>query len=76
MVSTSEFDRVKERLEVLVNRGRIEEAKEAKDRPTLRRSTRAPAEGADAGTPDSSNPDASQTEDTNSEDDRPTLRRR
>ena len=81
VVSTSEFDRVKERLEVLVNRGRIEEAKEAKDRPTLRRSTRAPAEEADAGTadPDASgtaDTDSSQTEETEDEDGRPTLRRR
>lgn len=76
VVSTSEYERVKGRLEVLVNRGRIEEAKEAKDRPTLRRSTRAPAEGADAGTPNSSDPDASETEETEDEDGRPTLRRR
>jgi predicted Zn-dependent protease len=79
VVSTSEYDRVKERLEVLVNRGRIEEAKESKDRPTLRRSTRAPAEGADAGTPDSTDPDdpdASQTDEQEDEDGRPTLRRR
>ena len=45
VVNTSEFDRVTERLRVLVSRGRIEDAKEAKDRPTLRRSTRAPAAG-------------------------------
>jgi len=70
VVSTSEFNEVAERLRVLVNRGRIEDAKEAKDRPTLRRSTRtAPTEGTektDSGTP----------EETPEEDERPTLRRR
>ena len=35
VVNTSEFDRVSDRLRVLVSRGRIEDAKEAKDRPTL-----------------------------------------
>jgi len=76
VVSTSEFDRVKERLEVLVNRGRIEEAKEASDRPTLRRSTRAPdIEGAD---PDASEPEEAEEAEESEEDEdgRPTLRRR
>jgi predicted Zn-dependent protease len=81
VVSTSEYERVKERLQVLVNRGRIEEAKEAKDRPTLRRSTRAPAEGAEeagAGNADSSDPSVSQPDEADGEDEdgRPTLRRR
>lgn len=66
VVNTSEFNRVYERLRVLVDRGRIEEAKEAADRPTLRRSTRAPDPG--------SNP--SESEEQDSEDERPTLRRR
>ena len=73
VVSTSEFNEVAERLRVLVNRGRIEDAKEAKDRPTLRRSTQtAPpdktegTEGKESGTP----------QETPEEDERPTLRRR
>ena len=80
VVSTSEYHEVAERLQVLVNRGRIEDAKEAKDRPTLRRSTRtAPAdtadktegsEGKEAGTPPETQEEKSE------EDGRPTLRRR
>jgi predicted Zn-dependent protease len=83
VVNTSEFDRVSDRLRVLVSRGRIEDAKEAKDRPTLRRSTRAPAENADADSQDqdasgdaSSTPDEDENDSGDDEDDRPTLRRR
>ncbi len=67
VVNTSEFDRVYERLQVLVSRGRIEEAKESADRPTLRRSTRAP---------DLGDSDPSESEEQDPEDERPTLRRR
>jgi predicted Zn-dependent protease len=77
VVNTSEFDQVVERLQVLVNRGRIEDAKEAKDRPTLRRSTRtAPTdkaegtEGSESGTPPAT------PEEKSEEDARPTMRRR
>ena len=74
VVSTSEYERVKERLQVLVNRGRIEEAKESQDRPTLRRSTRAP--DVDVNNPDASS-EPEETEETGEDEDgRPTLRRR
>jgi predicted Zn-dependent protease len=73
VVSTSEYERVKERLQVLVNRGRIEDAKEAKDRPTLRRSTRAP--DVDVNDPDASSAPEEEAE-AEDEDGRPTLRRR
>ncbi len=80
VVNTSEFDRVRDRLQVLVSRGRIEDAKEAKDRPTLRRSTRAPAEGADPKASDgdakTNDPAAAPEEEKQDQDDRPTLRRR
>jgi predicted Zn-dependent protease len=73
VVSTSEYERVKERLQILVNRGRIEEAKEAQDRPTLRRSTRAP--DVDSADPDAA-PTETEEEETEDDDGRPTLRRR
>lgn len=73
VVSTSEYERVAERLRVLENRGRIEDAKESKDRPTLRKTTRrAPsAEGTESeGKPEG------KPEGKSEEDDRPTLKRR
>ena len=73
VVSTSEYERVAERLRVLENRGRIEDSKEAKDRPTLRKTTRrAPsAEGTESeGKPEG------KPEGKSEEDDRPTLKRR
>ena len=78
-MSTSEYHDVTERLQVLVNRGRIEDAKEAKDRPTLRRSTQtAPADK--TSTDKTEGTEGSQTgkpeEEKSDEDDRPTLRRR
>lgn len=76
VITTGEFARVHERLKQLVNRGRIEDAAQDKDRPTLRRKTtgRIP----DAGTGDgSSTGDPQSTEDTEEEPDgRPTLKRR
>lgn len=72
VVSTAEYDRVLGRLQVLQNRGRIEDDKESKDRPTLRRTTRrAPtAQGGEEPTTEDSSEEPSQ------EDERPTLRRR
>ena len=73
VVSTSEYERVAERLRVLGNRGRIEDAKESKDRPTLRKTTRrAPsAEGTESeGKPEE------KPEGKSEEDERPTLKRR
>ena len=40
LVTTSEFSQVSDRLRVLENRGRVEEAQNQKGRPTLRKSTR------------------------------------
>ena len=68
VVTTSEFAQVSERLRVLENRGRVEDAKDAQGRPTLRKSTRR-APSADASedsdarptlkrTPDSTDPSA------------------
>lgn len=65
IVTTGEFDRVRGRLEMLENRGRVEDAQQSSDRPTLRRRTVAPPEGNDS-------TDSSQTD----EDGRPTLKRR
>lgn len=66
VVTTSEYEQVVERLRILANRGRIEEAKEAKDRPTLRRTTQ-PTPTAEGG---------ESQETTAEEDKRPTLKRR
>jgi predicted Zn-dependent protease len=64
LVTSSEFDQVVGRLRVIENRGRMEDAKEEDDRPTLRRrtTTRVPSseESSDSG---------------NDEQDRPTLKR-
>ena len=73
VVSTSEYERVAERLRVLQNRGRIEDAKEAKDRPTLRRTTR---RAPDSAGKDSESKPEGKPEENSSEDDRPTLKRR
>jgi beta-barrel assembly-enhancing protease len=62
IVSTSEFDDVKARLAALSNRRRINDAKEEKDRPTLRRSQQTDKDKKDG--------------ETKEEDDRPTLKRR
>jgi predicted Zn-dependent protease len=61
VVTTSEYAQVNDRLRVLENRGRVEEAKDEKGRPTLRKSTKQ-APTTDQG--GSSNPDG-----------RPTLRK-
>jgi len=42
VVTTSEYAQVNDRLRVLENRGRVEEAQEQKGRPTLRKSTKQP----------------------------------
>jgi beta-barrel assembly-enhancing protease len=60
VVSTSEFDDVKTRLAALENRRKIDDTKDSKDKPTLRRTTSADKDG----------------KDKTSDDDRPTLKRR
>jgi predicted Zn-dependent protease len=52
IVTTGEFDRMKQRLKVLENRGKVEEAKQQSDRPTLRRRTTAPPATDQAGSTD------------------------
>jgi beta-barrel assembly-enhancing protease len=62
MVSTSEFDDVKSRLAAIENRHKIQDKKEDKNKPSLRRT---------------STPDKNGTDDkTGNDDDRPTLKRR
>ena len=83
VVTTSEYAQVNDRLRVLENRGRVDEEKEDKSRPTLRKTTKkAPAQTGtasgeskdkDAGK-DSGN-DSSKDNGTD-EDQRPTLKRR
>lgn len=60
VVSTSEFDDVKTRLAALENRRKIDDSKDGKDKPTLRRTTTADKDG----------------KDKTADDDRPTLKRR
>ncbi len=67
VVTTSEYAQVVERLRVLTNRGRIEEAKEAQDRPTLRRTTQQTPTTEGGESPETTAP---------AEDQRPTLKRR
>ena len=64
VVSTSEFDQVKGRLAALENRHKVQNDKDNKDRPTLRRAT------ADS-TPDSGN--STGNNGNSPDDDRPTL---
>ena len=52
VVTTGEFARVHDRLKQLINRGRVEQADQEKDRPTLRRKTTGKIP--DAGTTDGS----------------------
>jgi len=68
VVTTSEFDEVSARLRVLQNRGRLEDVKDQKGRPTLRKSTRG------ASSTDGSSPGAS--EPSSDDDGKPTLKRR
>jgi predicted Zn-dependent protease len=64
IVDTSEFENVKSRLAMLENRHRVQDNKDNKDRPTLRRATADnPAQDSGSGTG------------TQSGDDRPTLKR-
>ena len=70
VVTTSEYDRVHERLRVVQNRGRVEDAKESKDRPTLRKTTRAPSATG------SEDEQGKESESESDKDDRPTLKRR
>jgi len=80
IVTTGEFERVHERLKMLDNRGKIEDAKQDSDRPTLRRRTTASPSATDsAGSSDEASGDTTATPDDNSqtdEDARPTLKRR
>jgi len=69
-VTTSEYEKVIARLQVLHDRGRVEDAAEDEDgRPTLRRSRKRAPQAAE----DASGREGSEEED---EDARPTLRRR
>lgn len=84
VLTTGEFARVHDRLKQLINRGRVEQAEQDKDRPTLRRKTTGKIP--DAGTNDGSANDGKSTTggDTSSSggstqdnpDGRPTLKRR
>jgi predicted Zn-dependent protease len=72
VVTTGEFDRVHERLRMLQNRGRVDDAGED-GKPTLRRKTTAPsptAQGSDDQTQSGQEPEQRE------EDERPTLKRR
>jgi predicted Zn-dependent protease len=65
VVTTGEFDRVHNRLKVLQNRGKLEEAKQDSDRPTLRRRTTASPTATDKTTEKSTdNSGASSTDST------------
>jgi predicted Zn-dependent protease len=80
VLTTGEFERVHARLRMLDNRGKIEDAQQDSDRPTLRRRTTAPpatADGGDSSSEAAGNADVS-TENTghSDEDARPTLKRR
>ena len=79
IVTTGEFARVHDRLKQLINRGRVEQAEQEKDRPTLRRKTTGKIP--DVGTTDGSGSDGKSTGDSTStgsddSDGRPTLKRR
>ena len=81
IVTTGEFDRVTARLRALQTRGRVDEAKEDGDRPTLRRKTTAPSTATDkedANAAESNDSSGSPSDDSTpeNEDDRPTLKRR
>ncbi len=68
IVNTSEFDQVKGRLASLENRHKVQNDKDNKDRPTLRRATADnPSSGSGSGNGSSGN--------GQSDDDRPTLKR-
>jgi beta-barrel assembly-enhancing protease len=72
IVTTSEFDEVKSRLEVLHNRRKSDDRKGGDGRPTLRRTSTA----SDSSTTDSSTQSTDKTTTSTSGDDRPTLKRR
>jgi predicted Zn-dependent protease len=75
ILTTGEFERVHARLRMLDNRGRIEDAEQDSDRPTLRRRTTAPP-ATDAGSSsETAGDDAAGTAESD-EDARPTLKRR
>lgn len=71
MVTSSEFDVVSDRLKVLENRGRVEEAKDQSGKPTLRKKTTQPPSDSKDG---KASTDSSTTD--NPDDSRPTLKRR
>ena len=84
VVTTSEFSDVSDRLKVIENRGRVEDEKDQKGKPTLRKTTRksttqtasnGSSQGQDKA---SSDPNASTdpNQQTSDEDQRPTLKRR
>ena len=77
VVTTSEFSQVSDRLRNTGNRGRVEEAKDAKGRPTLRKSTtKPPATDQTQGTNGGSGDNNGGGDNNGNGDDRPTLKRR
>ena len=62
VLNTSEFDQVKSRLASIENKHKLQNDKDNKDRPTLRRST-------------ADNPSNNNGNGTQNDDDRPTLKR-
>jgi predicted Zn-dependent protease len=84
VVTTSEFSQVSDRLKVIENRGRVEDEKDQKGKPTLRKTTRktttqTASNGSSQGQ-DKASSDPNATTDpnqqTSDEDQRPTLKRR
>ncbi|MBI2815984.1 MAG: M48 family metalloprotease [Acidobacteria bacterium] len=71
VVTTSEFAQVSDRLRVISNRGRIEDAKDQKGRPTLRKSTKQPPV-----TDQSGNKGNDEENNEGEDDEKPTLKRR
>ena len=69
VVDTSEFQQVKSRLSSIENRHKLQNDKDNKDRPTLRRAT------ADNPSSDSGSDSGSSGSGTQTDDDRPTLKR-
>ena len=69
ILNTSEFDQVKGRLASIENRHKVQNDKDNKDRPTLRRAT------ADNPSPDSGSGAEPAADGSSTDDDRPTLKR-
>ena len=72
IVDTSEFEQVKARLASIENRHKVQNDKDNKDRPTLRRAT---ADNPSADGTSGSSGTSSSGSGTQTDDDRPTLKR-